>query len=490
MRYTLLIFGLFIHYISTSQDTYFKVFETQEYSSISQVESIDQRFFISGTTVCNNSECTTISEINSSGDIIWEKLIPWIDVARSSMVLNGDSIFLSGNNIGDGGNSFFFHIMDINTGDSIATHKVFDPNNPKNNMFFLGSTIYNNKLVMTGTGRGSIRNSLIYVIDKTGILDTLIAIEKTNANTSAYTPIVDTDNNLNIVIQKNSSEIEDTKKIITFNSNLDSIWSYETAPDNSSWFNIPVLINYDSNSFLLTNTGGFYAAIHWIEKIDKDKNVLWKFRWPIINSIGRNIKKIKILKNGDIIGVGRYQDFDLEKFDRRIDGSPFIFKLSPEGDLLWERVFIKPDPVQNDIMIKGSLNDILELEDGSLMAVGFWGFPIANRLIVRTSSDGCIEEDCGVLNLITKVEENQFTSFQISPTLVTNNRIFITLEIHEWNDLKYSIKDIHGSTVVSGELNSQHHEIILPLDQNGYYFVTIQNENTILATKKIVFIKN
>lgn len=109
---------------------------------------------------------------------------------------------------------------------------------------------------------------------------------------------------------------------------------------------------------------------------------------------------LKTLSNGDIMGVG---------WGSGGPGSGFyfggwVFRMKPDGDLLWDRVFT------DSSFAEGTLMDGLLLPDNKLLLTGYVhnndGFPGENQVwMLKLEPDGCYGADCDPVVLITSTKE-------------------------------------------------------------------------------------
>lgn len=82
----------------------------------------------------------------------------------------------------------------------------------------------------------------------------------------------------------------------------------------------------------------------------------------------KEILRLKQIKNGDIVGVGYYGDTRNDNPD--YIQIPFIFRLSKDGTLKWLKAFYRDVKLPNDNLVYGYFSDVVEMENGDLMAVG------------------------------------------------------------------------------------------------------------------------
>ena len=161
----------------------------------------------------------------------------------------------------------------------------------------------------------------------------------------------------------------------------------------------------------MTTPGFSYIGSVWA--INEDKSVAWKFEFPDKNGgQRREIRRLKQLKNGDILGVGLYGDTRNDNPD--FLQIPFMFRLTDKGQLLWLKAFYRDVYLSENVLINGHFLDAEELENGDILAVGQIGNyltfdpiiggprPDNDILIVRTDANGCINDAC---LKVTKLED-------------------------------------------------------------------------------------
>lgn len=168
-----------------------------------------------------------------------------------------------------------------------------------------------------------------------------------------------------------------------------------------------------------------FSNIGSVWSINEDKSVSWKMEFPEkTGKILRRISRLKQLEDGNIIGSGTYCNLTLSK-EIRILEVPFIFKITKDGQFLWEKAFYNTRPVLD--FANGYFSDVVEMENGDLMAVGriddFLEYdPIAmteradsDILVVRTDANGCMDDVCATVTKIEKtvstVEPNTSSNF-------------------------------------------------------------------------------
>lgn len=179
-----------------SQDTFIKSFNLGEFQTARQIVLYEDRIFILVTGVCDQLyECSLYMEIDEYGEILWQKELPWLDAASKSMVIENDTIFISGNH--PSRDRWLWHQMSVDGGDSLATYEIVDTSNVYQLMSNFGTTKWGNRFCIYGSGEmGTYETSLLYLVDKNGKLDTLLDILTTNVDADPWEIIPDNDDNL------------------------------------------------------------------------------------------------------------------------------------------------------------------------------------------------------------------------------------------------------------------------------------------------------
>ncbi|MBT3223869.1 MAG: hypothetical protein HN348_32780, partial [Proteobacteria bacterium] len=107
----------------------------------------------------------------------------------------------------------------------------------------------------------------------------------------------------------------------------------------------------------VTGKGGFYQVV----SLDPKGKILWetiiKNKNVAYGSLNGFVRAIALLKDGSVLAMGAIEDSPQTQ-----PHTPWFFKLSAQGSLLWEQ---RPD--------QGSANTLwaaMELADGSLLLIG------------------------------------------------------------------------------------------------------------------------
>ena len=480
MKYLLSITLLFQFMNLSAQSTFVKMYDDidNEARSIRKIVEKDGRYFTLSSGICNGTmECSVLMEIDDNGNILWEKKLSWLDVAQNTFVISNDTLVIAGNH-NPQQEELFLHYRNLD-GDSLTTFTISDPNLPLTNMFVLGLNEFNNKYILTGTGRDSIRSSFLYSVHKEGVLDTLLILDRANANSSAYGISIDQNGYLNVVVERNTQEVfEDVKDYRKYDKDWNVVWNFVTEPILGSYIITKTMTDLDDGSIIYLNQD--YWNDRFVIKVDSSKNESWRYLLGDGNKIAANIHRVKASKDGSFIGVGEWFDSTLDEFDFYLEDVPFIFKMTPDGELIWQKAIVQEDPLLINFAFFGAFNDFTELDNGDIIAVGYWGLFPRQKLIARFTSDGCIMEDCDEHYVLTNTEEiNSIEEIKIFPNPVSGD--FISLDGLFQNDLSYKIYNANGlliskSKVIRGNGKTQ---IDISSFTKGMYCIQFSDNKTI-----------
>ena len=105
----------------------------------------------------------------------------------------------------------------------------------------------------------------------------------------------------------------------------------------------------------------FYSQIK-IVKLDVVGTVLWEYTSPLSIGLRDAPRDMLLLEDGSmVIASGAGTEIDLGPSANFIWFEKLLFKLSLDGEILWETVFVNPGP-QNS---QGKLTNVIEVSDGS-----------------------------------------------------------------------------------------------------------------------------
>jgi hypothetical protein len=220
---------------------------------------------------------------------------------------------------------------------------------------------------------------------------------------------------------------------------------------------------------------------------------LWQYTFASID-YGRNIQDLYVCANGDIIGCGYTGNFD-------ITGSPtcWLFRLSPNGELIWWREYIYWDCLSQFMLLYALTEDA----NGDIVATGYANRPDDNGLwtgqavLLKVNSMGCFGQGgCQDTSIVHSV----VTGMASPPTLAAsaespirvlsagggNYWAFCPLSLQQTSLLFY---DLSGKQVATHTLsmNKEFSHFSLPASlPAGLYVYVAEQKGNIVARGKVV----
>lgn len=193
----------------------------------------------------------------------------------------------------------------------------------------------------------------------------------------------------------------------------------------------------------------------------------------------RDIYSMTKAANGDIIGAGSINMADLE-----LGSGGYVFRMSPEGELLWERYLADVRyPIDQHFF-----NDVIEAEDGGIVLTGLFrdSFPDGslnpNVWLVKLDSMGCLEPGCGtfqVMGAVVSTDEVSAASrgeLQLYPNPTAS---FAHLQWPENTELTYpldiQVYDLTGRPLLSRRFATSPVVVQCADWPPGYYVVQVRD---------------
>lgn len=480
MMKILTIVFVFLSLKSTSQDYFFKKIDfTGSQNEPFKIELYKDRIFVSLAHFCFNKECSSILELDMMGDTLWMKEQEDIDIAFKTMLVSNDTITLTGNNYPI--NSLFrMAHFDLNGEKLGETMKIQHPNQSYRT-FLLTTQKLRNKFHLTSSGfANDSMYSLLYVVDALGELDTTLTMYKSDKNCFPYDSDIDNNGNLVTFHSYEGSYFEDNKKvIITYDSNYNVINQYETdiASGNFTISRGAVLNN--GNIIFTQYTPQANHRLKTLTCIDQDHNIVWEYSPEKVSTSQRNYS-VKVLSNGDILGYGMFSDNGVEPKARDL---PYIFRMSPDGHMLWERVFYEYDENRGTSRV-GLVRDVAELPNGDLYGIGYLTYEYPQAMFFKVNANGCLyEEDCSVIQFLSSSSDvHVFEDIKVFPNPA---RDLIFIENNSAKKLNYVIIDQFGRTIRESFTLSQGttNTNISDLDTGIYYIIVHDGHRQIKQLK-------
>lgn len=197
--------------------------------------------------------------------------------------------------------------------------------------------------------------------------------------------------------------LEIRKVIYGYNRSMQKVFEW-IGPDFDVPESITCLTSGEDSTIYFNYKHDFKS---YVAALNPDGSLKWECLFdPSPGTNLYNIRKIIKAKNGDIVGAGTISSVVDE-----LGESGFIFRVDQGGNLLWKRA-IRVNKGMDLILppefpFQTNLEDILELENGDLLASGFVnkyvsynhpGGPYNYDIwIVRSNEDGCLSPNCSYI---------------------------------------------------------------------------------------------
>lgn len=192
-----------------------------------------------------------------------------------------------------------------------------------------------------------------------------------------------------------------------------------------------------------------------------------------------------IKPDGSIVACGLYADSVPNVF-MNANPNGVILKVKANGDSLWMRQYdnyLKQPP---STPMEEILEGIEPTSNGGYIAVGMpYQKPDAKVWVLQVDSMGCFNVNCTPSSAgVTEVDGSVNFSFYPNPA---NNKFEINCENNEITSI--SIEDINGKMMFTNKINIGKTIIETNHLSNGIYFIRFLAGYRVLATKKIIVIK-
>ena len=442
----------------------------------------DGRYFSVVAHFCGAYECCSLVEFSETGDTLKRIVIPDIDVASKMMIISNDTITIIGNNdeFNDHPRMAHFDFEGNKLGETI---EIYPPNEEYFNAFQLSAQKINGKFHILGTANNNESdNALMYVAYPNGALDTLITIVSSDVATCTDSSVDDEGNIVTFNMIEPFGSFNDFIEIVKYNSSYEEVWRDQTEESSFHLSGVRGAV-VESNIVFNTYTPPVTSPRHTLRSIDKDKNETKIYEPEHIASNVRGFSRLKTLENGDILGLGGFQDLS---FNPPIHQCPWMIRMSPEGDIRWQRVFYELDPLDNEARF-GTLRDVVELPNGDLFGVGDLKFDnITHSIVFKVDADGCLTpDDCGIVQFVTDINDiNISDDIDVYPNPVIDRfSVSIPDDLH---DCRFMVLDEMGRTVRKIQPLKSNVEMTVSELSSGLYYLVVVRDGKMIGTRKVI----
>lgn len=361
----------------------------------------------------DNNSCTGISKIDLGGNILWETFLhETISGSGESVRVIGDSIFMITHTSGQ--EDIAIRCFDKDglyqnhwTYGAEHTNEFGWGLEPYGEGFLMNGVIWSSPAPDTGflffiNPDMTLRRKLLF--PRNGVLkgfSNIRPLPLQNGDIIGATTKTLPDSYLYGVVNRIDS-LGAVQWITTFDPEgffVDASIYVAATPDGG------VVANWGRNS----HTSAIFRQVPVIYKLDEEGDVSWERPFFVPRERSIYVGNLFVASNGDIIGLGSFDDREFNGTDEDVSCS-WIFRLSPQGEVLWERRICE---LQSPWKMSG-LYSGTELPDGSLAFTGFYADTIPDMgpnsfrfrtYLLRVASDGCLQPGCDTLTVVTSSSE-------------------------------------------------------------------------------------
>jgi len=464
---------------------FYKTYPEATGSTFYSIINFKNRIFTSQVKVCENWDCSNISEFNTNGVSIWKTELINSDVGSSTLLIINDTLY-SGGNYYPGQAKSVINRMTLD-GKIIDEHIYSDPLKR-----ISGSLVnflnYNNKIIFF-SGLGYVNEkgrALIYAIDKSMVLKKC-HVDTINDNSSTWDTYVGSDSLLtSFIMEAGFAAPRDRRRIEKYDKDLNLVWKYQ-PPDSLLWLGNRIYLHGtvldNGNIFFTYYTFGNERSLPSLLLLDTiTKKTIWQYDFPNIDNYGRYVLKTKQLKNGDLLISGYYSNITQQP---TIKDSPWLMRIDKNGKKIWEHTYVEILP--NNQSKAGALWDAIELDNGDIIACGF----VSNNnkwdpLLIRTDADGCIDRGQANCPQVQIIDLMSGAVDVIGEDVVTisPNPASTYIMINTPLQSLYEIYSIHGQSILKGVVSSD--EIDVSNLRSGMYLVKITDTKGRVIVRKLI----
>lgn len=453
---------------------------------------------------CNNNttNCIEVLRLDENGDLVWGLLLDTMDVVTlNSFVTTEESFYIAG--VLSGQSRIGITVMQFNWDGELVNHIDLSDEFPVSTVNSL--TMLDSSLLLTFNKRGD-GEHLGITPDTTYYyyMDQDLNHQRHFTNTSGEyrfevgTRLKKAADGSGYYGLRWASHTTWPRPyycdVIKFDSLGNEIWTY--AAEYSTATRTP--------DFVVTPDGGVVLSWHTVDwetvepidpepskiiKINTDGEIEWEFTFRSLYY--KFVVTIFLAQNGDIIGVGAEDLDDLELIEGGAYGAGWIFRMSPTGEILWERNIV--DARFLNTIPYMALYHGLELDNGDLMFTGVIQdtFPSGslfinnpNTWLVRTDSMGCIHPDCDRLEVITATDDVIMASpespFTLYPSPARDQLNILYQGEDNIYPLEVNIYSARGKLIQTDILISPLQRMNIDTFSEGIYWLVLSDKNDLI----------
>ena len=351
---------------------------------------------------CPSRRCSGLARFNKENELLWYLKRDSVVQQRETLVILDSAIYYTGFNEFDPS----FHVLEL-----------FDHSGYLDTTFILSESNIDGVTISASTIFGSyhISGSIVELKGDTmqsyaGMfwfnvmtqeLDTVIITDIANIDVWDFRVTPDTSLLVSFYYNVLGGTNDWHRRIEKYNREKELVWVWDKGGlDSRDIGNRSSLEVLDSGDIIIEHTHGnpiSSSASIWC--LDSEGEKKWQYDMADVLTGGEFVYNVRKTESNDIIACGTRED--VLATDTR---SGLVCKISSEGELLWKRTYA--DTLGPFDLVGGELLDIVELEDGSLVATGFKNTRYTDAdgdtqrdrdlWILHMDENGCLDDRCGV----------------------------------------------------------------------------------------------
>lgn len=245
-----------------------------------------------------------------------------------------------------------------------------------------------------------------------------------------------------------------------------------------------VLVSYPMFDFWGTPVG-YNPSPYTIQKVTPDGTVLWRHIFWHMGD--RRINEFFIAENNDIIGVGS-DSYDDDTTNTKFG---FIFRMSQDGELLWQRsisddrfgdnsnYFSNGIELENgDFVFSGRIVDTTDIE--ALSKINTW--------LVRTDANGCLYDTCEDITYVTSTKDlpTELSAFQLRPNITKDQVRVYPMEGISQQGWTIRLFNLAGQEILEDQVPYFPYELSVNRQPPGIYFLRMENQKGQFQVLKLI----
>ena len=434
-------------------------------------------------------QCSGIIHVDMNGVILDNILVDSFSNNSNGLLLKNDEFqFIGEFNMG---RSESFEILSIsNELDNIHDTLSLSQNDSKYyNYFATGSILFNKKLLTIGSSFGLNEYPQVghLYASKEGEIDTSLIFKLADNGYTIATEVhtLNLKDELTIYFRyKDFEKSEDSIKIIRLDTSFNETfeWSMEVPRSH-----IPRGCVTQDDDMIITVPNYNLLNVIDIWSISQSGQVNWRFFWE--GKIYSNIFRIEEAKNGDLLVMGQIINPIVFNDSKQ---TAFVMRLDAEGNEIWRRYFRSENEHR---ALSGYVSDLEELENGDLLLTGkstrilyedgeerldqdiFWA---------RIGGDGCINEDCDEVYLISNTNDllPEKVDISLHPNPIVDGQLNIDVNDHSVHSAW--IYDLSGQLIMHQKLEYGCTSVSLVGNNTTYLIRIVDDEGRLVYSEKVL----